>query len=84
MNVKSSKRIIFNACERKKCKNLISELQSEIQNDCDENMNLKCEINVPLSYSNVKIELANIVNPLQDKLFSQNVLKNILRSKYKY
>jgi len=59
-------------------------LQSEIQNDYDENMNLKYKINVPLSYSNIKIEPADIVNPLQDKLFSQNVLRNISRSKYKY
>lgn len=54
----------------------ISELQSEIQNNCNENMTP--ETNVPLS--SVKSEIAEVVSPLQDNSSLHNVLANVSKS----
>ncbi|XP_032674704.1 THAP domain-containing protein 1 [Odontomachus brunneus] len=55
-----------------------SQLQSEIPNDCDENM--KPQINVPFRNLSVQIETVKVISPLQDNSFSQNVVRNVLNS----
>jgi len=65
--------------------NDIEELQSEGTKLVRDNEYVEPQINIQVAHLSEasKIEPAN-VNPLQDKLFSQNVLRNISRSKYKY